>query len=451
MHSHSITDTIPTVNPFATGHLTESLASVLERLSNPYELTPEWLEAQTTGRIGSKPDAGGNALAGVLRGLESQAAVDLERETPSFPYRPNQPILHERQAVRGDVDAELVRLILAQRAVAEFEEMTGSLKGPDSPLKGTRHLLLRATRPQEMTCRASTAWSEAILPDGSIKIRHQPCGECDNCLAWRRRENALRFVYVAADVECTTIQVSGWASSEWDKAAVWLDAMGRRQPGQRWRGLRPAEDYTPTATVIYPCELSAEIIELAKSDAARKGLTLTAKYEAVSVAAFGGIQDTLKTRTGNVLNKETGKYVRHCTSRFVAWPDFEESLPDYVTGDTVVHQSGKDVELPDETPATDLESNLRSVKDVEHRAESAAYIRMGRVEYLDIGLFLNLPNEPDRDGEVMQTIKRREHGGSSQLLIDAALHYVGDTPYRAAYCAVYERVFGDDWAYGGGA
>ena len=334
-----------------------------------------------------------------------------------------------------------------QRAASELEEMTGSLKGPDLPLKGTCHLLLRATRPPDMTCHVSTAWSEAILPDGSVKIRHQPCSECDQCLAWRRRENALRFVYVAADVECTTIQVSGWASSEWDKAAAWLDAMGRRQPGQRWRGLRPAEDFTPTATAIYPCEVPAAVIELAKSDAARKGLTLTVQYGAVSVAAFGGIQDTLKTRTGNVLNKETGKYVRHCTSRFVAWPDFEDALPDYVTGDTVVHQSGKDVELPDETPASEMESNLRNVKDVERRAESAAYIRMGRVEYLDVGLFLNLPNEPDRDGEVMQTIKRREYGGSAQLLIDAALHYVGDTPYRAAYCAVYERVFGDDWGY----
>ena len=386
---------------------------------------------------------------GVLESIDAESPA----EWPGFPYRKDGPIYHIRIAVH-EYDDELLPLIQAHLEImaadSELEEMTGSLKGPDSPLKGTCHKLLRATRSQDMTCRQSEAWSESILPDGSVKVRHQPCSECDECLAWRRRENALRFVYVAADVECTTIRVSGWEKNEWDKAAAWLDAMGRRQPGQRWRGLQPAEDYTPTATVIYPCKVSGAVIALARSDAARKGLTLTVRYEPVPIAAFGGIQDPLKTRTGNVLNKETRKYVRHCTSRFVAWPDFEEAPADYVTGDTVVHQSGKDVELPDETPASELETNLRSVKDVERRAESAAYIRMGRVEYLDVGLFLNLPNEPDADGEVMQTIKRREYGGSSRLLIDAARHYVGDTPYRAAYCAVYERVFGDDWAYGVG-
>ena len=386
---------------------------------------------------------------GILASIDAESPAESPAEWPGFPYRRDGVVYHQRAAIHG-YDDELVSLIQAQRAVAALEEMTGSLKGPDVLLKGTRHKLIRAVRSADMTCHQKAAWSESILPDGSVKVRHQPCSECDECLAWRRRENALRFAYVAAGMECTTIRVSGWEKNEWDKAAAWLDAMGRRQPGQRWRGLQPAEDYTPTATVIYPCEVSGAVIALVDADAKRKGLSLTVRYDPVPIAVFGGIQDTLKTRTGKVLNKATREYVRHCTSRFVAWPDFEDTPADYVTGDTVVHQSGKDVELPDETPASELESDLRNVKDVEHRAESAAYIRMGRVEYLDVGLFLNLPNEPDLDGEVMQTIKRREYGGSSQLLIDAARHYVGDTPYRAAYCAVFERVFGDDWAYGEG-
>ena len=107
------TPVTPRRNPFD-----ESLGRIRELLNDPgfmslADLSPAWIVAETTGVIGGKPDAGDNALADVLRGLESQAAVDLERETPSFPYRANQPILHERQAVHGDVDAELVRLIRA--------------------------------------------------------------------------------------------------------------------------------------------------------------------------------------------------------------------------------------------------------------------------------------------------------------------------------------------------
>ena len=339
------------------------------------------------------------------------------------------------------------------KATPAFQEMSGSVKGK-IPLKGTRHKLTRAVRSPDMTCTSPKAWSESILPDGSVKVRHTPCGHCDRCRVWWRRENALRFIHVAGNAQCTMIRVEGWESNEWDKAAAWLDAMGRRQPGQRWRGLQPSEDYTPTATAIYPCELSAKVIALVKADAKRKGLSVTVQIDdddaKMDIGAFGGLQDTMKTRTGNVLNKDTREYVKHCTSRFVAWPDYDDGLPDYVNGDTVVLYTSPDVDLPEETPATEVESNLRRIKDDEWRAEAAAYIRMGRVEYLDIGLFLNLPNEPDPAGEVMQTIKRREYGGSSQLLIDAARHYVGDAPYRAAYCAVYERVFGDGWAYGEG-
>ena len=338
------------------------------------------------------------------------------------------------------------RLRRPQLAVSEIEKMSGSDKGQKA-LTATRQKLTHAVRSPDMICASPSGWSQSILPDGAVKIRHQPCGYCDRCLAWRRREIALRFVYAAGDAQCTMIRVSGWGSNEWDKAAAWLDAMGRRQVGQRWRGLRPAEDYTPTATAIYPCEVSAAVIDLVRKDATRKGLSLTVDIGTVDIAAFGGLLDTMKTRTGNVLNKATREYVRHCTSRFVAWPDYQDDLPDYVIGDTTMYKRFTDQDMPPETPVSEIEATLRGVKDVEHRAESAAYIRMGRVDYLDVGLFLNLPNEPDPDGEVMDTIKRREYGGSSQLLIDAARHYVGDAPYRAAYCAVYERVFGDDWTY----
>ena len=389
------------------------------------------LVADAHTELGTAP----TALDTFLDDLVADAAAELADDR----YRSNGPVYHVNPAVPG-FDVDLLGLI-------QSEKMSGSVKEPIPVLNGTRQKLTRAVRSPDMTCTNPDAWSESILPDGAIKIRHQPCGYCDRCLAWRRREIALRFIHAAADAQCTMIRVSGWSNNEWDKAAAWLDAMGRRQIGQRWRGLRPAEDYTPTATVIYPCEVPAAVIELVRKDATRKGLSLTVDIGTVDIGVFGGLLDTMKTRTGNVLNKETREYVRHCTSRFVAWPDYQDDLHDYVTGDTVIRQSSKDIDLPAETPASELETNLRSVKDVEHRAESAAYIRMGRVDYLDIGLFLNLPNEPDVDGEVMDTIKRREYGGSSQLLIDAALHYVGDAPYRAAYCAVYERVFGDDWTY----
>ena len=101
-----------TLTPTGT-HLAESLASVLERLSNPYELTPAWLEAETTARIGGKPHTGGDTFADFLDALESKAAVDLERAAPTFPYRPDGPVYHVRTAVHGDVDTELVRLIRA--------------------------------------------------------------------------------------------------------------------------------------------------------------------------------------------------------------------------------------------------------------------------------------------------------------------------------------------------
>ena len=113
----------------------------------------------------------------------------------------------------------------------------------------------------------------------------------------------------------------------------------------------------------------------------------------------------------------------------------------------MIRQSSKDIDLPAETPASELETNLRSVKDVEHRAESAAYIRMGRVDYLDIGLFLNLPNEPDVDGEVMDTIKRREYGVVASYSLTLPCITLATHLTAPAYCAVYERVFGDDWTY----
>ena len=394
------------------------------------------LVADAHAELGTQPPTP-TALDVFLADLVADAAAELAKDR----YRCNGPVHHVNPAVHGD-DADLLERI-------QSGKMSGSDKGQNA-LTGTRHKLTHAVRSPDMTCTSPAAWSESILPDGAIKIRHQPCGYCDRCRAWWRRENALRFIHTAADAQCTMIRVSGWGNNEWDKAAAWLDAMGRRQPGQRWRGLRPADDYTPTATAIYPCELPAAVIDLVRKDVTRKGLSLTVDIGTVDIAAFGGLQDTMKTRTGNVLNKDTRQYVRHCTSRFVGWPDYEDDLPDYVIGDTTIYKRDTDQDLPDETPVTEIEGVLRGVKDVEHRAESAAYIRMGRVDYLDVGLFLNLPNEPDIDGEVMQTIKRREHGGSSQLLIDAARHYVGDTPYRAAYCAVYERVFGEHWTYATG-
>ena len=172
------------------------------------------------------------------------------------------------------------------------------------PLRGkthfnaTRHKLTHAARSPDMTCTSPATWSESILPDGAIKIRHQPCGSCDRCLAWRRREIALRFIYAAGDAQCTMIRVSGWGNNEWDKAAAWLDAMGRRQSGQRWRGLQPAEDYTPTATAIYPCELPAALIDLVRKDANRKGLSVDVNVGTMDIGTFGGLLDTMKTRTG---------------------------------------------------------------------------------------------------------------------------------------------------------
>ena len=405
----------------------ESLAGLLESLT-----------ANAHSELGTAP----TPFDLFLDGLVADAADDLAYNAPTFPYRPDGPVYHVRQAVAG-YDADMADRI---RGVAESENMSGSLKG-EATLNATRHKLTHAVRSPDMTCTSPAAWSESILPDGAVKIRHQPCGSCDRCLAWRRREIALRFIYAAGDAQCTMIRVSGWGMNEWDKAAAWLDAMGRRQSGQRWRGLQPAEDYTPTATMIYTCEVPAALIDLVRKDTNRKGLSVNVRCESIDIGKFGGLLDTMKTRTGNVLNKETRQYVRHCTSRFVAWPDYEDDLPDYVNGDTTMHPLDGGVDLPAETPATEVETTLRRIKDDEWRAELAAYIRMGRVGYIDIGLFLNLPNEPDPDGEVMQTIKRREYGGSSQLLIDAARHYVGDAPYRAAYCAVYERVFGDDWTY----
>ena len=241
--------------------------------------------------------------------------ADAAAELADDRYRSNGPVYHVNPAVPG-FDVDLLGLI-------QSEKMSGSVKEPIPVLNGTRQKLTRAVRSPDMTCTNPDAWSESILPDGAIKIRHQPCGYCDRCLAWRRREIALRFIHAAADAQCTMIRVSGWSNNEWDKAAAWLDAMGRRQIGQRWRGLRPAEDYTPTATVIYPCEVPAAVIELVRKDATRKGLSLTVDIGTVDIGVFGGLLDTMKTRTGNVLNKETREYVRHCTSRFVAWPDYQ--------------------------------------------------------------------------------------------------------------------------------
>ena len=115
-------------------HLAESLASVLARLVDPEfmrtaELTPAWIEAETSGRIGGKPDAGGDALTDFLESLEYQASVDLERATPTFPYRPDGPVYHVREAVHG-YDDELVSLIQAQRAtMADVESTVGVYQG----------------------------------------------------------------------------------------------------------------------------------------------------------------------------------------------------------------------------------------------------------------------------------------------------------------------------------
>ena len=107
------TPVTPRRNPFD-----ESLGRIRELLLDPgfmslADLSPAWIVAETTGVIGGKPATGGNALADVLRGLESQATVDLEREAPSFPYRPDGPVYHVRTSVHGEVDADLVRLIRA--------------------------------------------------------------------------------------------------------------------------------------------------------------------------------------------------------------------------------------------------------------------------------------------------------------------------------------------------
>ena len=112
----------------------------------------------------------------------------------------------------------------------------------------------------------------------------------------------------------------------------WADGMGRRQGGQRWRGLRQGEDYYPEVVMAYPFTLDEHVLELARLDCTRKSLTLSVSVGPMTGDDLYALLDDKPTRDGPSLDPETGKMRKHLTSRFVDWPDFVDPAKTYLYG-----------------------------------------------------------------------------------------------------------------------
>ena len=331
-----------------------------DRAVNPFADLLGGMVADAHFELGTAP----TALDVFLDGVVATAAFDLERESPSFPYRPDGPVYHVPQAVHG-LDADLLGKI--QAAFADVELGTFVEPKPLSPDRQKRTYSKPKRGPDDW-CPGVTHFKMLLRTDGQLVKVPLPCGlqGCRECKAWWRAERRHQFEWVTdGHSEQTIVRLSGYVDD--DELVKDVGAVGSTGKGQRvWAVWRNTLTYHWDGVVIFVEPLADDAIGNIARMRKNKGHDCAIETRLVTGAEFVSYLTTDKKTPG-----------WHNPCYFVGCKTAEVSEVEYPYGDGyLVKESLAPVEVPFENEAPlDLELRPYADKPTDTDAKRRAKIR----------------------------------------------------------------------------
>ena len=389
--------------------------STIAPTRNPFADLLSGMVADAHFELGTAP-AAPTALGVFLGGMVATAAVDLERATPSFPYRPDGVIYHQPAAIHGDIDAELVRLIQENGAVGDTSFVDAGDVSPTAP-----NIYVPPVATREYWCVVDTKAKRRTRSDGQQVKTMYRCRKCGPCLRWWRLRIRHKYEWaISGQPEQTIVTIRGLADD--DAASEAAIAVGRAGDGQRLVSVvRNPLTYHWDALIAFTSPATDRVILNVQRGRDRAGQDC-----AIETRGFTGaelVADWLP------VNGRTPGWHKPC--RLVGW-DAPGVEPEYQYSDGYIIDAADAPDIPFENIApidleihgladrpTDTNANRRA----KLRARNRVHIRrwLAGVE-LDADALLTLKRMrlDGQRGDWLACIASGTYDGPKRLLIDLA-------------------------------